>query len=274
MLPFLACKIEKPTPKGRTFDHYTQAERDSIAERFKNISYYMLQPSEAHRRYKDSALIVNPNDIESRSVWSYSYKKRGEHIQAMKILNEATEQDIQNNSKEILEYRAWSLLYYYRDYEGAIRDIDLIEKISKQKYNVCWGEPCGLQKGQAFYKLGRYDEAIQELYSVNAEEAKLGMDTTSNFLNFFYLGRCFHEKGDLQSAMQQYQHALDDYDKFSEAHFQMGRIYKQMDNKTKAKKYFETAADLLSRQYKMEEPYFERFDELFAYMIEDELKNL
>ncbi|WP_286761006.1 hypothetical protein [Salegentibacter sp. UBA1130] len=75
----------------------------------------------------------------------------------MEILNEAVERDIEQDNTFALQYRAWSLLYFYRDYENTIKDVDLIiEMEPKNNYTTCHGEPCEGLKGQALYKLGRY----------------------------------------------------------------------------------------------------------------------
>lgn len=94
----------------------------------------------------------------------------------MEVLNKAAEIDIERGKADVLQYRAWTLLYYYRDYEGVVRDVDLIEKITNNPYNSCWGEPCGLLKGQALYKLNKFRKAIETFEIVNLEEEKLGFD--------------------------------------------------------------------------------------------------
>jgi len=255
----------------RDFAAMSQAELDSLGDWYNNVSNYFLQVSENHRRYKDSALIVAPDNIEYRQVYSYSYKKAGEHLKAMKILNEAVRRDSLNGSVEAMEYRAWSLLYYYRDYKGAIRDINNIEKLTGFRYNTCWGEPCGFQKGQAYYQLGDYEKAIETLLIVNEEEAKLGFDTKDNFYIHFYLARAYHKNGDFEKAMQHYNIVLNFDDEFSEAIFYKGLLLKEKGQKAAAKLLFEKAGQLLKEDKKMDEPYIERFDELFEWMVEREL---
>ncbi|WP_417289775.1 hypothetical protein [Corallibacter sp.] len=140
----------------------------------------------------------------------------------MEILNKAVSIDTANGKADALEYRAWTLLYYYRDYEGVVRDVNLIEKITGNTYNSCWGEPCGFHKGQALYKLDNYDEAI--------------------------------------ASVKQ----------FPEAYYQLGLIYKDLKNDEKAKVNFELAKNYIN--YSMSEPYVERIDEIFEYMVANQLQ--
>ncbi|CAL2090182.1 Tetratricopeptide repeat protein [Tenacibaculum sp. 190524A02b] len=270
LMAIVSCQTKTTKPN---WNSHSEKEKDSIAERYHQISNYYLQPSELYRMYKDSASLVLPNKIEYIQKYSYSYKKVGDHIKAMEILNKAVEKDTANGRADALQYKVWSLLYFYRDYEGTIKDVAIIEKITGNKYNPCWGEPCGLHKAQALYKLKRYDEAIEELKIVNIEEEKLGFDISDNHLVFFYLGRCYAEKKDYKNAIDCFNQSLKGaYNMFPEAYYQLGLIYKAQKDYKKAKEYFLKAQKI--PEYKMNEPYFERFDEVFPYMIEEQLREL
>ncbi len=248
----------------------SEVQKDSLANQYDEISNYFLQPSEIHRIYKDSALMVEPENVDIRQRFSYSYKKVGEHIKAMEVLNKAVEIDISKGKVDALQYRAWTLLYYYRDYEGTISDVELIEKMTGSPYNSCWGEPCGFHKGQAQYKLGQYIEAIESFNTVNREEEKLGFDINDNHFIFFYIGRCYAELEKYDKAIRFYEKSLATVQKFPEAYYQIGLAHKAMNNRILAKQNFELAKEYLA--YSMDEPYVERFDEVFSYMIESELK--
>jgi tetratricopeptide (TPR) repeat protein len=270
-----ACKTpDKPILHVDPYDQYTSIQKDSIAEMFNNLSDYMSQPSDRHRLYKDSAILLSPTNVEYRQVLSYSYKKRGDHIKAMRILNEAVAMDLKKGSRDALQYRAWSLLYFYRDYDGTISDVDKIHAMGQRKYCICWGEPCGLLKGQALYRLHQYDEAIRVLDSVLTEEVKLGFKSEDNYLVHFYTGRCHHQNKNYQKALKSYQTVLDTDQNYTEALYQIGLIYQSQGDKIKSRIYLERAMNLVKSGHKMGEPYFERFDEVFEWQIEEALDGI
>ncbi len=272
LLSIVSCRTpEKPIDR---YAHMNKKEKDSLSLQFNDLSDYMLQPSDKHRIFKDSAILLDPTNIDFKAVKSYSYKKRGEHLRAMEILNEAVGLDIKKGSKDQLEYRAWSLLYFYRDYEGTIADVDLINKMSKKSYNVCWGEPCGLLKGQALYKLGRYQDAINTFDTVLIEEVKKGFKAEDNFLVHFYLGRCYHELKEYEKAINDYNMVLNLDKNYTEAHYQLGKIYLTLNQKANAKNHLDIAMLWLKKGKKMGEPYFERFDEVFEYQVSEALSQL
>ena len=257
---------EKPS---KDFSSLDENKKEELANWYDKMSNSFLQPSELYRKYKDSALMVQPNNVEIRQVLSYSYKKVGEHIKAMEVLNKAAEIDITKGRADVLQYRAWTLLYYYRDYEGVVRDVDLIEEITNNPYNSCWGEPCGLLKGQALYKLNKFQKAIETFEIVNFEEEKLGFD--GNFLVSFYMGRCYAEMEEYDKAILYFEKSMGSIKRFPEAFYQLGLIYRKLNNDEKANKNFALAKEYI--RYSMNEPYIERFDEVFEYMIDDELND-
>jgi tetratricopeptide (TPR) repeat protein len=265
---------ERPEPKPEYYAYYTKEQRDSLSKVFDDMSNYMSQPTDKHRLYKDSAIILSPQNTDIRAQLSYSYKKRGDHIKAMKILNEAVEMDIKKGSYDLLKYRSWSYIYFYRDYEGTIADVDQITKMSKRTYNVCWGEPCGLLKGLAQYKLKKYHEAINTFDTVLIEEAKLGFSPESSFLIYFYKGRCNQELKNYPEALKNYGLVLRFDPNFTEALYQSGLIYTEMKDIKRAKTNLEKAMVWVKLEKKMGEPYFERFDEVFEYQITDALSKL
>lgn len=257
------------------FADLTETERDSVATYYHEISMALYQPSEMHRKFKDTALIVKPDHVEYRQRLSYSYKKRGEHIKAMRILNEAVERDIEKNKTFALQYRAWSLLFFYRDYEGTIKDVDLINEMEpKNNYTVCHGEPCNVLKGQALYKLGRYREAITEFENVLKIEEEKGWNPTDNWHANFYMARSYSELGEFEKAEEIYQSQIAANPVFTEAYFQLGKNYSKTGKFIKATEYFNKASELLAEGNKMGEPYYEAFDEVFAYQIEEELQKI
>jgi|TARA_B110000093_G_C12953889_1_gene403987 tetratricopeptide (TPR) repeat protein len=264
----LICSCNKKTTTD--YSSLDESEKEELANWYHDMSNYFFQPSELYRTYKDSALVVQPNNVDLRQRLSYSYKKVGEHIKAMEVLNKAVEIDTANGKADVLEYRAWALLYYYRDYEGVVRDVDLIEKITGNTYNSCWGEPCGFHKGQALYKLNDYKKAIETFEIVNSEEEKLGFDTNDNYMIFFYIGRCYSEMKDYKEAIFFYEKSLASVKQFPEAYYQLGLIYKKLNNYEKANENFKLAKEYID--YGMNEPFVERFDEVFQYMIDSELK--
>lgn len=274
---FLSCKSSK---NENPFEHLSSEEREKLATFYHNISitehHVKFQTGRLHRVYKDSALMAVPDHVEYMQRASYSYKKSGEHIKAMQMLNKAVALDVEKNSTKALEYKAWSMLYFYRDYESTIKDVDLIEKINfPKKYNACHGEPCLFLKGQAYYQLGEYQNAIETFeYLLKILEEK-GLDPKDEFLTNFYLARSYFKSNNLDKSLFYLEEQLEmPYTVKAELNFYAGQIYVLKNEKEKALQHFLEAKELFLKNDKFYEPYIERFDEIFIDDIESEITGL
>lgn len=272
---FISCKsIKSENP----FAHLSTEERAKLVDYYHEESMKFnpnFQTGKLHRIYKDSALMAVPDHVEYMERASYSYKKAGEHIKAMEMLNKAVAIDTANGKTRALEYKAWSMLYYYRDYESTIKDVDKVIEISKIPYKACHGESCLLLKGQAYYQLGEYQKAIETFdYLLDLLE-KQGQNRKDDFLVNFYLARSYFKLGDIDKSLHYLEEQLNmPYSVKAELNFYAGQIYVMKNQKDKARQHFLKAKELYLKNDEMVEPYVERFDEIFMKDIDVELEKL
>jgi len=257
------------------FENLSKEERIKLADKYHDLSQTVYQTSQMHRIYKDSALLAVPDHVEYMQRASYSYKKAGEQIKAMEMLNKAVAIDTANGSTATLEYKAWSMLYFYRDYENTIKDVDKVIEISKIPYNGCHGESCLLLKAQAYYQLGEYKKAIETFDYLFTLLKEQGVNPKDDFLANFYMARSYFKLNDLDKSLFYLQEQLSmPYSVKSELNFYAGQIYILKNDTEKAKQHFLKAKELYLQNDKMNEPYIERFDEIFMNDINLEISKL
>lgn len=261
--------------KSNPFENLSKEERIKLADKYHDLSQTVYQTSQMHRIYKDSALLAVPDHVNYMQRASYSYKKAGEHIKAMEMLNKAVAIDTANGSTAALEYKAWSMLYYYRDYENTIKDVDKVIEISKIPYKGCHGESCLLLKAQAYYQLGEYKKAIETFDYLFTLLKEQGVNPKDDFLANFYLARSYFKLNDLDKSLFYLQEQLSmPYSVKAELNFYAGQIYILKNDTEKARQHFLKAKELYLQNDKMNEPYIERFDEIFMNDIDNELSKL
>src|SRR5690606_12404735 len=242
--------------ESNPFEHLSKEERIKLADKYHDLSQTVYQTSQMHRIYKDSALLAVPDHVEYMQRASYSYKKAGEHIKAMEMLNKAVAMDTTNGKTTDLVYKAWSMLYFYRDYESTIKDVDKVIEISKIPYKGCHGESCLLLKAQAYYQLGEYKKAIENfdyLFTILKEQ---GVNPKDDFLSNFYLARSYFKLNDLDKSLFYLEdHLSIPYSVKAELNFYAGQIYVLKNDNKKAKQHFLKAKELYLQNDKMNEPY-------------------
>lgn len=106
---FASCK---PIKNNSPFAHLSTEERIKLADYYHDESMKFnpwFQTGKLHRIYKDSALMAVPDHVEYMQRASYSYKKAGEHIKAMEMLNKAVAIDVKKQQHQSL--RIQSMVY-------------------------------------------------------------------------------------------------------------------------------------------------------------------
>lgn len=274
ILIFIGFCYSSYSQETNPFSNLSKEKRLELADKYHNISMTFYQTSEMHRIYKDSALMAVPHHVEYLERTSYSYKKSGEHIKAMQLLNKAIAIDTTNGKTNALEYKAWSMLYFYHDYEQTIKDVDAVIAISKIPYNACHGEPCLLLKAQAYYQLKDYTNCIKTINEMFEIEKNIGYDSLDNFLAYFYIGRAYMQLKQYEKAIPYFEKQLAVYDNFTEMHYYYGKLLIETKDYKKAEKHLLKAKELVDKNLKFKEPYIERFDEVFEHEIDTALKNL
>ena len=90
----------------------------------------------------------------------------------------------------------------------------------------------------------------------------------------FYKGRCFHSLNDFSNGLKSYGLILELDPNYTEALYQVGLIYKSKGENALALQNLTKAKEWLKKGKKMGEPYFERFDEVFEYQIDEAIVGL
>lgn len=232
------------------------------------LTYGINQHGRFYRNYRNENLSNSENTYLIYQTFSYSYKKTGEHYKAMQLLNEA----VVKNPKETLGYRAWCMLYYYRDYEKTINDIDTLMGLTGDCMEVSWGEPCLYNKALAFYKLEKFDRAIETFKKWKVCEENYGFSMKDNENYHFYLARSFHKNKNIQEAVKSYKKAISASGYYtSEYNFYLALAIYELGATNKACELMRDVKVQVEKGNKFNDMYVEVFDELYSWMPTDKL---
>lgn len=238
-----------------------------------NPKFKLTQNTEENIQHTQKLLGVYEARIRDKDLFinslQESIKKSGEHEKAMRVLVASV--DASQTNEELLEhysYMAWNYLYFYRDYHNTLKIVDEIMQLSNNDFGAsCYGESCLILKGQALYRSGKLDEAIEVFEAYQAHEEKLGFSPMDDPLLVFYKGRCLAEKEEYEKAIPYFTY-FTRHQPSAEAYFQLAHLFLQLNFKEDARLYINLAEEALQNGYTFREPYFERFDKVFMHQIE------
>lgn len=247
----------------------------SLGKEYVDFSYSFLQTSLFKRHLNTIGLTIDPSNTDYIKRFSYSYKKAGEHQKAMHLLQLSLEEEIDPTIRlNHLSYVAWNYLYFYRDYANAIATVDEIVELSNKDLGFsCHGEVCLILKGQALYRMKKYEEAIQVFSTYQAHEKEQGFYPMDNPLLVFYKARCLAEIGQSEEAELYFSHLLKN-NPHAEASFQIAKLHFANKNYDLANKFLVDTEKAIQLGYSFKEPYFERFDKVFVHQVDELRKSM
>lgn len=210
------------------------------------------------------------HDSVTAGNWhSYSVQntKHGNYAEAIQALEKAIALD----ASDIGGYYGWVLLYYYRDYERALKHLEQFDRLSTgMKAPV--GENIHFLKGLCHYQMKHYAKAIEEFLINEAFEVKQFGQKNCNGYIYFYIARCYDQSGNTKAAGTFYKKAIRHTPYPTEAYYYSGLLHKyKKGNAQTGIKYLKDAQELLLKGYKQQDIYVELFDEVYLSQVTKEL---
>lgn len=184
---------------------------------------------------------------------SVAFNKYGYHAKGFELLDKAVDLD----PKTHLGYRGYMKLRFLRDYNGALADFNQLDSLTPNFNDAPWGENIDFLRGECHYGNKDYVKAIN-CFQKNIKNQSAGW---ADIQSFVYLGICKYELGNYEDAIIEFNKALEQSDKTTEAYFYLSKVYKQIDSLPKAREFLVKAKENLN--YKRDDPYNEYLNEIY-----------
>ena len=221
----------------------------------KNIDSLHYQFSRAFHEKYDEALKIAPNFDYAYREKSTAYLKSGDFITWKKLIDKAVELDWRLN----LGYRGWCRYQFFRDYQGAIKDIELLDSLVK--YDIGVGQNgdyhLNFAKGICYSAIGQKQKAI-EIFNqqLNAPNYEPGL------YDYFQLGVTYFELKDYSNAMICFEKQAN-INQLADNEYFKGKTYKILKNIIEYEKSKELALKLFKENKKLFDPYTHHFNKVY-----------
>lgn len=219
------------------------------------------------RRYHealDAAIKIDSTYDNAYWAKSISYLKSGDFLSWKLLIDKAVALDPIMH----LGYRGWCRYQFFRDYKGAISDIEEFEKITNNEVGYCQNGDYHLLIAKAIcYKaIGEKDKAIEiiENYLVKNENE-------SDLFNFYHLGVLYFEKGEYNKALKCFKEQ-EKNNNTADNQYYIALCYKEVKEYAEYKKSINQAKTAYKDGYFMHDPYTHQYDKVYLIQIEEELK--
>lgn len=221
------------------------------------------QFSKEYQQALDEALAIDPTFAFAYEAKSTAYLKSGDFVTWFQLMNKAVAID----PKEHLPYRGWCRYQFFRDYEGAIQDIERLDSLSKYDigYSVNAEYHLHIARALCYKFMGQKQKAISII-----EEQLNTSGYAPGLFDYLHLGVLYWEVNDLAKAETSFkkQEVIND---IAENRYYLARVYLSKQNEVKAKELLQIAKEKYSKESRMTDPYTVHADKIYMEDIESAL---
>jgi tetratricopeptide (TPR) repeat protein len=229
-----------------------------------------LIAEDAHRYYQYSREYQEMQDkaIEKCPHFSYAYRnkstaylKSGDFITWKYLIDKAVEYDFREN----IGYRGWCKFQFFRDYQGAIDDIESLEAVTKGNIGYSAGGHYHLKVAKAlcYKQLGDVDKAITIM-----EQYLLDSTNQISVFDHLHLGVMYLQTDAYDKAITQFNLQVTESD-LAENQYYLALCHQKMGNDSLFTVHITKAKEMYLRKQKMVFHYTEPIDRVYLKEIED-----
>ncbi|WP_114792025.1 hypothetical protein U0035_09225 [Niabella yanshanensis] len=213
--------------------------------------YYQF--SKEFQMLYDSALVICPYFSWGYREKSVAYLKSGDFITWKKLIDKAVLYDTLLN----LGYRAWCRYEFFRDYEGAIADIDLLEtKTPEIGWGINGNYHLTVTKAICYSELGQGAKAIDILSTYLQKAHPVGL------YDYYQLGAIYFKNKDYTRSASAFRKQIEHHE-LAEAHSYLSLIYKKFHTDSLANQELQQARQLKAEGKKLRMVYTHHSNTIF-----------
>jgi len=244
-------------PNCNVFLYNKDTAQYNACKSVESVPYY--QYTRNYQEKFDKALEICPYFAYAYSAKSTAYLKSGDFITWKYLIDKAVQFD-----SIYLDYRAWCRYQFFRDYKGAIADIELLESRKKTKeigYSAGGEYHLLVAKAMCYSALNQKNKAIEileDLFSDSTYQAGL--------FDYYQLAVSYFQIKDYDKA---WKYCLEQIkvNNLAENKYYMARISKIKGNTQEYLSLKEEAIQLYKKEKYLFDPYTEHFNKVYLDTI-------
>lgn len=226
-------------------------------------AYQYYQYSREYQEILDKAIEKCPYFSYAYRNKSTAYLKSGDFITWKYLIDKAVEYDFREN----IGYRGWCKFMFFRDYKGAIDDVESLEAVSKGNIGYSAGGHYHLKVAKAlcYKQLGDVNKAITIMEEYMADTTLQVSVFDHLHLGVLYLETGIYDKATTQLNLQSTQNDL------AENQYYLALCHQKMGNDSLFTEHITKAKEMYLRNQKMVFHYTEPIDRVYLEEINQAL---
>lgn len=252
-------------PSCEAYKHYGDTLKYKACNKAMEINAHS-QFSKEYQTVLDESLAIDPTFDYAYWAKSIAYLKSGDFVTWKELIDKA----VKYNPKEHLGYRGWCRYQFFRDYKGAIKDIEKLDSLVEDDIGHSQNGTYHLNiaKGLCYKAIGEKAKAIKII------EGQIKLNEQEDFVgpyDYLHLGGLYLETEKIEKAIELFK-KQSEYNNLAENHYYLALAYLNLEKETEYKSCLEKAKELYIGERKMSDSYTNPMDKIYLENIENELK--
>lgn len=245
-------------PNCQAFLYYGDTLKYEACEKAKECKGH-YQFSKEYQQALDAALEIDSTFGPAYESKSTAYLKSGDFLTWKRLIDKA----VYYNEEESLGYRGWCRYQFFRDYQGAIDDIERLDGLVDHDIGYGANGDYHLHMARAIcYKaLGQKEKALEIMEMQLAQP-----DNHVGLYDYLHLGVVYLELDDPDKAAEALEKQIEHND-LAEAHFYLARCFEARGDWEQTMLHLEEAKRLYAQQRRMADGYMHYDDKVYLQDI-------
>ena len=217
----------------------TEEEKKAKSMEFTSLAGLVERGSPTNMRLLEKAVRVDPNNDRAWRELSMPYLYAG----YLEEWNETISKAIEINPKAWQGWRAYDRMYYFRDYAGALYDLDATDTLTKNQVDYAQNTSVYFLRGVCYLGLKDFPKSIEyfEKY-IEDEQVKVG-DKFVDETAYLYLGIIELYKENYKQAIKNLLRGILYEEGYADYHYHLARAYCYLGENQKAEEQIKIAID-------------------------------
>lgn len=209
--------------------------------------------------------ILNPLSADVHRELGVPYLKRGMGAE----FEEHYQLAVKYHPVEWQGWRGYIYLYFYRDYENAIKDFNALDTLTPNFVDYPQATSVHFMRAISYLKLEQYDQALSFLDQHLTEELRTSTEDYIDSKTFLYQGIAHYKKGDLIQAKASFNRGTTNAPDNADLWFWTAKLAIANGDKNQAKSALEKSKIQLQKEYINKRNYVEEFFQIYPADIEE-----
>jgi tetratricopeptide (TPR) repeat protein len=251
---------------NETYHKLSINERRKLSADYTQLAMRLEMGSPKNMRLLEKAIRINPKNDLAYHELSIPYLYRG----MLKEWAEYSNTAIKLNPQAWQGWRGYYKLFYFRDYGGALFDLDATDTLTVDQTDYASNMSVDYMRGLCYLGLKNFDKA-EEYFNIyiekeTAENGAAYVDENA----FLYLGIIKNYRKDYMAAVQQFERALLYETGIADVHYHKARALYAMGQNQEAEIDLEKAKTLMQEQKYLRGYFYEALEQIY----ESDIKRL